>query len=163
MAFTNRNKRIFVMLSFIALSIILVVMNQNTIRLLYPKSISNISPKEAEALILDDQTLILDVREPVEYEVSHLPNALRYLPDLVSELKLNTPILVYCTVGVRSGKLAKELQKKGFTHVSNIDLGLINWKNKGFAVVDSKGQTTEKIHVYNRFFGLWLKNGEPIK
>jgi rhodanese-related sulfurtransferase len=163
MKLLNQKKLVFVLLAVLTLSVIFAAMNQKTIRLLYPKSISNRSPKDAQAIIKDNNTLILDVREPAEYEVSHLPNALRYLPDLVKELEPNTPIVVYCTVGVRSAKLAKELQEKGFSNVTNIDLGIINWKNKGLVVVDQSGQPTERVHVYNRFFGRYLKQGVPVK
>lgn len=156
-------KLAFVLLSLVLLSVVIIVMNQKTIRLLYPKNIANISPARANELLQNDEVVIIDVRESSEYEVSHLPKSQRYVHGLVSNLELDTPILVYCTVGVRSGKLAKELQDKGFTNVSNIDLGLINWKNKGFSVVDMQERSTEKVHVYNGFFGRWLKNGEPIK
>lgn len=164
MALSNRRKFILILLtSLFVLSAIIMAMNQKSIHLLYPKKISNINPSVANELILNNETLILDVRNPEEYDVSHLAKAMRYEPDLVNGLELDTPILVYCTVGVRSGKLAKELQDKGFTNVKNIDLGIINWKNKGFGVVDKNGGPTEKVHVYNRFFGTWLKKGEGVK
>lgn len=164
MAFKKLGKRIlFGLLALLLLLTTVLYFTPQTLRLLYPKEIFNISPIEAKRLIESPKVLILDVREQAEYEVSHLSGAKRFTPEVLRNIEPHTKILMYCTVGVRSANLAKELQTQGFLNVYNIDLGIVNWKNQGFEVVDNKEQLTEKVHVYKGVFGLWLKKGEAVK
>ncbi|KYG84054.1 hypothetical protein AWW67_02780 [Roseivirga seohaensis] len=148
---------------FLFLLMTILYFTPQTARLFYPKEVLNISPSEAKNLIQSQKLLILDVREQAEYEVSHLSGAKRFTPEVLKSIEPDTEILVYCTVGVRSASLAKELKNQGFSNVHNIDLGVVNWKNQGFEVVDDKEQTTEKVHVYKAIFGHWLKKGEAVK
>ncbi|MGW8122535.1 rhodanese-like domain-containing protein [Roseivirga echinicomitans] len=134
-----------------------------TARLFYPYEVSNIGLEKAKSMIESRQVQIFDVREKEEYEVSHLSGAKRYTSEALNNMELDTEILLYCTVGVRSANLAKALQDKGFSNVHNIDLGIVNWKNKGFEVVDDKEKPTDKVHVYKGVFGLWLKKGIAVK
>jgi len=163
MTVRNPVKRItFGLLSTLFLLALLFYMTPRAIRLLYPKEVANISPSAAWQIAQLPNTLVLDVREEAEYEVSHLAGAQRYTPELLNNVNPETQILVYCTVGVRSARLAQELKGRGFTDVQNIDLGILSWKNNGLAVVDMNGQPTEKVHVYKGFFGLWLKKGKAV-
>lgn len=164
MAFKKLGKRLLLWpFGFLFLLMTILYFTPQTARLFYPKEVLNISPSEAKNLIQSQKLLILDVREQAEYEVSHLSGAKRFTPEVLKSIEPDTEILVYCTVGVRSASLAKELKNQGFSNVHNIDLGIVNWKNQGFEVVDDKEQTTEKVHVYKGIFGHWLKNGEAVK
>ncbi|MDF9798803.1 hypothetical protein OKW21_004066 [Catalinimonas alkaloidigena] len=40
--------------------------------------------------------------------------------------------------------------------------GIFEWVNQGQDVVDSSGQPTEKVHAYDRVWGIWLKQGEKV-
>ncbi len=115
---------------------------------------------------LPKNTLWVDAREKREYEVSHLPNAvwvgyeqLDLTP--LDKLPKNQPIIVYCSVGYRSEKVAEKLLKQGFTNVKNLYGGLFEWKNQGHNVVNKKG-ITEEIHAYNKVWGVWLNKGKKI-
>ena len=164
MAFKKLGKRLLLWpLGLLFLLTTILYFTPQTARLFYPKEVLNISPSEAKNLIQSQKLLILDVREQAEYEVSHLSGAKRFTPEVLKSIEPDTEILVYCTVGVRSASLAKELKNQGFSNVHNIDLGIVNWKNQGFEVVDDKEQTTEKVHVYKGIFGHWLKKGEAVK
>ncbi|WP_082338054.1 rhodanese-like domain-containing protein [Roseivirga seohaensis] len=164
MAFKKLGKRLLLWpFGFLFLLMTILYFTPQTARLFYPKEVLNISPSEAKNLIQSQKLLILDVREQAEYEVSHLSGAKRFTPEVLKSIEPDTEILVYCTVGVRSASLAKELKNQGFSNVHNIDLGIVNWKNQGFEVVDDKEQTTEKVHVYKGIFGHWLKKGEAVK
>jgi len=74
-----------------------------------------------------DYTL-LDVRQPKEYEDSHLPGArllpLPQLPDLYQELDPEKPTLVHCAVGGRSRVAAQMLSGWGFKEVYNLAGGI---------------------------------------
>src|SRR6478736_9247021 len=59
--------------------------------------------------------VLLDVRTPEEWNVSHLPGARRIEPGASAEkaaasLPKETPIVTYCAVGYRSGELAERLR-----------------------------------------------------
>jgi rhodanese-related sulfurtransferase/rubrerythrin len=74
-----------------------------------------------------DYTL-LDVRQPKEYEDSHLPGArllpLPQLPDLYQELDPEKPTLVHCAIGGRSRVAAQMLSGWGFKEVYNLAGGI---------------------------------------
>jgi rhodanese-related sulfurtransferase len=87
--------------------------------------------------------LLLDIREPHEYAVSHLPGAIHVHPNdvvayanrnLTTYPKTNT-IVVYCAVGVRSAAAAQSLTGLGFTNVVNLTGSIFAWANEGHAIV----------------------------
>lgn len=123
----------------------------------------NLSSDEAMGLADSEGLLILDVRQREEYEVSHLKGAV--LADDVNfeSLRTDQPILVYCTVGFRSTELGTTLTHNGFSHIYNLDGGLITWKNQGKLVYNQSEQPTDSVHVYSGLFGLLLKNGLAVK
>merc|ERR1712087_93385 len=49
--------------------------------------------------------------------------------------KKTTPILVYCNSGNKSQAAAKELQKMGYTDVTDLETGIKGWKKEGLPVV----------------------------
>lgn len=110
---------------------------------------------------------LLDTRARREYEVSHLPNA-RWVGfdefDLktVSDLPKDTPIVVYCTVGVRSEKVGEKLKAAGYHNVRNLYGSIFEWVNQGNTVVDSQNKPTNQVHAYSRTWGIWLNKGEKI-
>ncbi len=74
----------------------------------------------------------------------------------------NATYVVYCSVGVRSEKIGKKLMDLGYTDVKNLSGGMFKWINEGYDVVDSAGRTTQKVHAYNRFWGLLLDKGMKV-
>src|SRR4030042_5625185 len=71
---------------------------------------------------------LLDVRQPGEYEESHLPGAklvpLPQLNDSLGELDPEKPTLVYCAIGGRSRVAAQLLSGYGFKEVYNLAGGI---------------------------------------
>ncbi len=120
----------------------------------------------AEAAANADQYLFVDAREKREYEVSHLPHArwVGYETFSLSHLQgvsKQTPIVVYCSVGYRSEKVAEQLIAAGFTKVWNLYGGIFEWVNQGHIVVNAQGPT-EAVHAYDRKWGIWLKKGQKV-
>ena len=115
---------------------------------------------------ITDSTLVLDAREREEYEVSHIPGA-RFVGyddfeiEALVDVDKSRPIIVYCSVGYRSGKVAELLQEAGYTEVSNLYGGIFYWVNTDHPVVDEKGSTT-RVHTYNKQWGTWLTKGEKV-
>ena len=110
--------------------------------------------------------LFLDAREPKEYAVSHLRGAREVGYDhfdiqSISSVQKNQRIVVYCSVGYRSEKIAEKLLAAGFTNVANLYGGIFEWVNQGNPVYDEKGET-DQVHAYSRTWGIWLKKGEKV-
>lgn len=133
------------------------------------QNIPYITVDELYHLQQSQSVFILDAREREEFEVSHIASAqfIGYshfsIPsDLKKSRDKNIPIVVYCSLGLRSEKIAEKLVKKGYSDVKNLYGGIFTWKNNGFAVVDSLGNTTEKVHAYSLLWGMWLTKGEKV-
>jgi len=128
-------------------------------------SVTEISAKEIDAN--KENLIFIDSREKEEYEVSHIKDAIWVGYDSldftnVDCLDKNSRLIVYCSVGYRSEKVAEKLKAKGFTNVSNLYGGIFEWKNQGYEVVDEKNQPTDSVHAYNKVWGIWLNKGVKV-
>ena len=137
-----------------------------TLRVLNKESIPYIQISEA---VEKDSVVFLDTREIGEFEVSHLKNAVwvgydTFDPKIVKDSipDANTPIVVYCSIGVRSENIGEKLQKLGYTNIQNLYGGIFKWKNMGNPVFDSIGNETEKVHAFNKLWGKLLTKGEKV-
>src|SRR5918997_126021 len=81
--------------------------------------------------------LLLDVREPDEYDAGALPEAV-HIPRGHLEAQVESrlvdktaPVVVYCAGGVRSAFAARTLQELGYTDVVSMDGGFGRWKDEG--------------------------------
>ncbi len=92
----------------------------------------------AEAQVLLGQRVIIDVREPDEYAVSHLPGAIN-IPRGVLEFKIgmvpqcadkNGAFLVYCRTSGRAALSAVQLQKIGYSNIISMAGGFEVWSNE---------------------------------
>ncbi|WP_231717744.1 rhodanese-like domain-containing protein [Nonlabens sp. YIK11] len=112
--------------------------------------------------------IILDTRKLEEFEVSHLPNAiwagesLKDWKGLAKTANKNKPIVVYCTVGVRSENYGEKLQEAGFSDVKNLYGSIFAWKDAGYEVVDQQGKPTEDVHTYSKAWAKYLKTGNKV-
>ena len=135
---------------------------------LYSHTVPLIRSHELEAIFENDSDVVLlDIRSPEEFAVSHLPGATlidydRFRKKDVENLDREKPVIVYCSVGYRSEKIGEKLQKMGFKNVKNLYGGIFEWKNEGFDVVNPKGQKTDSVHTYNRNWSKWLVNGIKV-
>ena len=113
------------------------------------KTIPDITVAQArEELDQGQASLLLDVREPAEWEKGHIPGALlapRGLlewyadpttpsakPELTS--KRDARIIVACASGGRSMLAAQTLKSMGYTNVVNMAGGFNEWSKQGFPV-----------------------------
>ena len=89
------------------------------------------STELAARLARGEELLLLDVREPHEWEVSRLPAArlvpLGVLGDQLESLPRDQDIVVYCKGGVRGAKAVAELRGAGFRRVRNLTGGILAW------------------------------------
>jgi rhodanese-related sulfurtransferase len=121
----------------------------------------------AELKTKKNDVFLLDAREREEYEVSHLKNA-RFVGfkefdiESVKDISKNAPIVVYCSIGVRSEKIGEKLLAAGYTNVRNCYGSIFEWVNQGNVVVDMDNKPTQKVHAYNKKWGVWVKKGERV-
>ncbi|MBO3115706.1 rhodanese-like domain-containing protein [Winogradskyella sp. DF17] len=131
------------------------------------ESITYISTENLRAQ--QDEVLILDAREIEEFQVSHLKNAIYVgydnfnLQATTSSLKDTTkPIVVYCSIGVRSEDIAEQLKDAGYTNIYNLYGGIFEWKNKNLPVYNLKNNSTDSIHAYSKRWGKYLNKGIKV-
>lgn len=77
--------------------------------------------------------LLLDVREPFEYDICNLDGKLiplKTLGEHMGELDMNQQIIVHCRSGGRSSNAVELLQQNGFTNVSNLKGGILAWASE---------------------------------
>lgn len=109
--------------------------NSNATASEYPLEISleeAIAKQEAGAFILD-------VRQPEEWNEYHVPGStlipLGELASRVNELPRDREIVVVCRSGNRSGQGRDILLNAGFTQVTSLAGGLLQWQAAGYPVV----------------------------
>ncbi len=105
---------------------------------------------------------ILDARDAKEYNVSHLPGAVRVGYDdfnkgEVAQIPKDAEVVIYCSIGYRSEKIGEKLKKMGFKNVRNLYGSIFDWANRDLPLVDNKGKKTKKIHTYNKDWGRWVQ------
>ena len=110
----------------------------------------------AEGLVARPGTVILDVREPDEYEQGALAGAL-HIPRGHLEAQIegkvlakDTPIVTYCAGGVRSAFAAKTLTELGYTDVVSMAGGFGRWKDEGRAWATPVSLNAEQRNRYAR-------------
>ena len=78
-----------------------------------------------------DDTFLLDVREPQEYQICTIPGStlipLGDLPSRLFELEGRRNVVVHCKSGVRSAKAVKLLREAGFVDAVNLQGGILAW------------------------------------
>jgi len=100
-----------------------------------------IGVNEAVMLMNKDDALILDVREDKEVQGGKIKGArhitLGQLPSKLAELEKSkqSPVLVYCRSGNRSGHASQILTKAGFADVSNLAGGILAWESANLPTV----------------------------
>lgn len=104
--------------------------------------ITECTPQVAQARLADGGVLLLDVREPDEYQAGHLVGAIN-IPRGVLEFRLSgdaaladtdRPVLVYCKTSGRAALAAKAMQEMGFANVTSMAGGFDAWVAAGLPV-----------------------------
>lgn len=103
-------------------------------------SLEELGTLQATRLINDRDPVILDVREPKEFEGGRLPNAVHIpLSQLDARGKELAPltgrtVIVYCARGNRTALAARVLAKLGFKEVFGLRGGMAAWRQAGLPV-----------------------------
>ena len=104
--------------------------------------------------------MILDVREPEEYEQGSVPNAL-HIPRGILESNIENhipdygqPIIVMCASGVRSVFATETLNQMGYSTVVSMDGGFNQWKQMGYECQMPHTLDPEQRNRYQRHLQL---------
>jgi rhodanese-related sulfurtransferase len=88
--------------------------------------------------------VILDVREPMEWQAGHVPGALHIpmaeLPARLGELPDEGEVLVICRSGNRSARAASWLNQNGYDAI-NVTGGMGAWQDAGRKMVSETGES----------------------
>lgn len=115
----------------------------------------------------DSSILFIDARERREFDISHIGEALwvgydDFDTSRIEGVDRDRKVVVYCSVGYRSEKVGEKMEAAGFKSVYNLAGGIFDWTNKGLPIVDSLGQSTDKVHAFNKAWGIWLNEAEKV-
>ncbi len=130
----------------------------------YKRSFPDIPEMSAEELVsmkAKTEIVLVDRRQRKEQEVSMIPGAIpseEFKRD-INDYK-NKTIVVYCTIGSRSGYFVKELIQKGLK-AYNLKGGILAWIHAKQELV-SQGEETRRVHVYGRRWNLAPKGYEAV-
>ncbi len=92
------------------------------------------APELKECLDRGKRIVLLDIREPHEYEIAHLPDAVLIPPGelekRIGELDREAVFVTYCRTGPRSARAVKLMRESGFQHVRNLEGGILAWADE---------------------------------
>jgi UPF0176 protein len=99
-----------------------------------------VNAAQMNALMENDETIVIDMRNHYEFEVGHFINAIEIpsdtfreqLPMAAKMMKDNKDknIIMYCTGGIRCEKASAYMLHEGFKNVFHLEGGIINYANQ---------------------------------
>lgn len=112
-----------------------------------------------------DNFIIFDAREKIEFDVSHIPDAiyLGYADFNANRLRhfpKESKMVIYCSIGYRSEKIGEKLLRLGYKNVYNPYGSIFEWTNQKYPLVDSNGKPISTVHSYNKSWSKWVTNEE---
>ena len=127
------------------LFIVTILLVQDLIDAAFRKH-KSVSPNEAVLLMNNDNTIVIDVRDPNEYAEGHIEGSrniqLAKLAERAAELEAHkeTPVIVTCQSGTRSPAAGKKLVALGFKEVYEMRGGMFAWKDNNLPVSIKRGK-----------------------
>jgi molybdopterin/thiamine biosynthesis adenylyltransferase/rhodanese-related sulfurtransferase len=119
--------------------------------------IEEVDPARAQEQIERDGAVLVDVREPHEWDEAHLAGAklapMATVTERIAELAPDRSqrVLLLCRVGNRSARAADTLTGElGYENVASIAGGIEAWRDAGLPVVEAEGLTPDQRMRYSR-------------
>jgi molybdopterin/thiamine biosynthesis adenylyltransferase/rhodanese-related sulfurtransferase len=118
--------------------------------------IEEIEPFEVAEEIEAGDVVLIDTREPHEYQEAHLEGGKLVPPGLLKdEISSAAPdksarTILYCRSGNRSATAAAQMQALGYEDVASMAGGILAWQEQGLPVVATEGMTPEQRDRYSR-------------
>jgi sulfur-carrier protein adenylyltransferase/sulfurtransferase len=120
------------------------------------QQVEEIEPFEAAQEIEGGDVVLIDTREPHEYQEAHLKGGKLVPPGLLGdEIATAAPdksarTILYCRSGNRSYKAAEQIQALGYEDVASMAGGILAWQEQGLPVLATEGMTPEQRDRYSR-------------
>jgi rhodanese-related sulfurtransferase len=108
--------------------------------------------------------VLFDVRTPAEYAVSHLRGARHHekveaIAQAIAALPRDTAVVVYCSVGYRSGEVVERLMNRASSasdlRIFNLEGSLFEWANSGRELVQTTKDGAQVVQVAHSFNKNW--------
>lgn len=98
-----------------------------------------LSPQEVSTMMSRKACLLIDVREPGEYEAERIPNALLFPLSQFDAAALpfdgERRVILHCGAGKRSEMAAKLAHAAGVREVTHMRGGVMAWKAAGLPMI----------------------------
>ncbi|MBI3723027.1 VTT domain-containing protein [bacterium] len=125
-------------------------------------TVRQLSTDELAAWLEDssrEPPILVDARTPAEHAISSIASASLVTEDDLDSFESRTsrraPIVVFCSVGYRSSRLAERLSKAGFRDVQNLEGSIFQWANEGRPLF-SGDRPASKVHPFDATWGKLL-------
>ena len=86
---------------------------------------------------LDNDSVIIDVRTPEEFEISRIPDSINidfnnpvFFMQEIQKLDKNVSYYIYCRTGVRSANSCLLMNELGFDRTHNLLGGIVEWSGE---------------------------------
>jgi sulfur-carrier protein adenylyltransferase/sulfurtransferase len=106
-----------------------------------------------ERLADEDGAVLVDIREPSEWETGWIEGALKVpMSELSGQLEehRDRPLVIYCAHGNRSLRVAEALTEAGYADAVSLAGGIVAWERAGFPVEVPGGLDDEQRRRYSR-------------
>jgi len=120
------------------------------------QQVEEIEPFEAAQEIEGGDVVLIDTREPHEFQEARIEGGKLVPPGLLGdEIATAAPdksarTILYCRSGNRSYKAAEQMEALGYTDVASMAGGILAWQEQGLPVVATEGMTPEQRDRYSR-------------
>ncbi|MGE5281468.1 MAG: molybdopterin-synthase adenylyltransferase MoeB [Chloroflexota bacterium] len=118
--------------------------------------VEEVEPFEAAQEIEGGDVVLIDTREPHEFQEARIEGGKLVPPGLLAdEIAGAAPdksarTILYCRSGNRSYKAAEQMEAMGYTDVASMAGGILLWQEQGLPVVATEGMTPEQRDRYSR-------------
>jgi molybdopterin/thiamine biosynthesis adenylyltransferase/rhodanese-related sulfurtransferase len=118
--------------------------------------VEEIEPFEAAQEIEGGDVVLIDTREPHEFQEARIEGGKLVPPGLLrDEIAAAAPdkaarTILYCRSGNRSYKAAEQMEALGYTDVASMAGGILLWQEQGLPVVATEGMSAEQRDRYSR-------------
>jgi len=93
--------------------------------------IQDFAPKEFQDYLVDNEVILIDVREQWEFDICQIKGSILMPMGEIAESYVNlnkdSKIALYCHSGIRSMHVADFLLSKGFQSLANLQGGIDAW------------------------------------
>lgn len=103
-----------------------------------PGPVPVVDAQEAKELLDAGHAIIVDVREPSEWQQGHVPGTvhipLQTIPENLERIPKDKTVILLCHSGARSHHAANWLRHNGFPDVANLGHGIVGWAHAGYPI-----------------------------